>query len=33
VASKAERMIEASIAPFVRFDEVGGVNELLSMLA
>src|SRR5690349_22022224 len=33
VASKAERMVDASIALFVRFGDLGGVNELLSMLA
>ena len=33
VVSRAERMVEASIALFVRFGDLGGVNELLSMLA
>ena len=33
VVSKAERMVDASIALFVRFGDLGGVNELLSMLA
>ena len=33
VVSRAERMVDASIALFVRFGDVGGVNELLSMLA
>src|ERR671939_2165112 len=33
VVSKAERMVGASIALFVRFGDVGGVNELLSILA
>ena len=33
VVSKAKRMVDASIALFVRFGDVGGVNELLSMLA
>ena len=32
VVSKAERMVDASIALFVRFGDLGGVNELLSML-
>src|SRR3954453_21059980 len=33
VVSKAKRMVDASIALFVRFGDLGGVNELLSMLA
>ena len=33
VVSRAERMVDASIALFVRFGDIGGVNELLSMLA
>src|SRR3954467_325821 len=33
VVSRAERMVDASIALFVRFGDLGGVNELLSMLA
>ena len=33
VVSKAKRMVDASIALFVRFGDTGGVNELLSMLA
>src|SRR3954468_14887831 len=33
VVSKAVHMVEASIALFVRFGDLGGVNELLSMLA
>jgi hypothetical protein len=32
VVSKAKRMVEASIALLVRFGDLGGVNELLSML-
>src|SRR3954471_1892995 len=33
VVSRAERMVDASIALFVRFGDTGGVNELMSMLA
>src|SRR3954447_17697131 len=33
VVSRAKRMVDASIALFVRFGDLGGVNELLSMLA
>ena len=33
VVSKAKRMVDASIALFVHFGDLGGVNELLSMLA
>ena len=33
VVSKAKRMVDASIALFVRFGDLGGVSELLSMLA
>ena len=33
VVSKAERMVDASIALFVRSGDLGGVNELLSMLS
>ena len=33
VVSKAVRMVEASIALFVRFGDSNGVGELLSMLA
>ena len=33
VVSKAERMVEASIALFVRFGDAAGTDELLSMLA
>jgi hypothetical protein len=32
VVSKAKRMVDASIALFVRFGDLGGVNKLLSML-
>jgi hypothetical protein len=32
VASKAVRMVEASIALFVRFGDAAGTDELLSML-
>jgi insertion element IS1 protein InsB len=31
VVSKAKRMVDASIALFVRFGDLGGVNKLLSM--
>src|SRR3954449_7429322 len=33
VVSKAERMVDASTALFVRFGDLGGINELLSMLS
>ena len=33
VVSKAERMVDASIALFVRFGDSAGIGELLSMLA
>jgi insertion element IS1 protein InsB len=33
VVSKAVRVVEASIAPFVRFGDAAGTDELLSMLA
>jgi transposase-like protein len=33
VVSKAERMVDASIALFVRFGDADGIGELLSMLA
>jgi insertion element IS1 protein InsB len=33
VVSEAERTVEASIAPFVRFGDSAGIGELLSMLA
>ena len=33
VVSKTERMVEASIALFVRFGDAVGIAELLSMLA
>ena len=33
VVSKAVRMVEASIALFVRFGDSDGISELLSMLA
>jgi insertion element IS1 protein InsB len=33
VVSKAKRMVDASIASFVRFGDSAGVGELLSMLA
>jgi hypothetical protein len=33
VVSEAVRMVEASIALFVRFGDSNGVGELLSMLA
>jgi insertion element IS1 protein InsB len=33
VVSRAERMVEASIALFARFADQRGINELLSMLA
>jgi insertion element IS1 protein InsB len=33
VVSKARRTVEASIAPFVRFGDAAGTDELLSMLA
>jgi hypothetical protein len=32
VVSKAVRMVEASIALFVRFGDSAGIDELLSML-
>ena len=33
VVSKAKRMVDASIALFVRFGDAAGIGELLSMLA
>jgi insertion element IS1 protein InsB len=33
VVSKAKRMVEASIAPFARFADDRGIDELLSMRA
>jgi hypothetical protein len=33
VVSKAERMVDASIALFVRFGDSAGITELMSMLA
>jgi hypothetical protein len=33
VVSRAVRMVEASIALFVRFGDSVGINELMSMLA
>jgi len=33
VVSRAERMVDASIALFVRFGDSAGIGELLSMLA
>jgi hypothetical protein len=33
VVSKAERMVDASIALFVRFGDAAGIAELMSMLA
>ena len=32
VVSEAARMVDASIAPFVRFGDSAGISELLSML-
>ena len=33
VVSRAERMVDASIALFVRFGDAAGIGELMSMLA